>query len=62
MWSRSVRSSGVIVGAAMVAVVGLFLLLVNLAEHRNQTRLLIETMLFLPLLLCSVTSVRAHRS
>jgi len=57
------RSASAIVATAMIAALGLFLLVASLAEHRNDSRLLIETVLFLPLLLlCSVHAVHARRS
>lgn len=62
MLNRGVRSSGVVIATAIIAAVGLFLLVVNLGEHPKESRLLVETILFLPLLLCSVTAVRARRS
>jgi hypothetical protein len=62
MFGRSVRSSSLIIATAVAAAVGLFLLVANLAEHPNQRRLLVEAILLLPLLLCSVTAVRARRS
>jgi hypothetical protein len=63
MSGRSMRSAQVIVATALVAAVGLFLLVVNLAEHRSESRLLLETILFLPLLLLwSVYAVHARRS
>ena len=63
MFDRSLRSASVIVATAMIAALGLFLLVASLADHRNDSRLLIETVLFLPLLLlCSVHAVHARRS
>jgi hypothetical protein len=63
MFDRSMRSASVIIATAMIAALGLFLLVASLAEHRNDSRLLIETALFLPLLLlCSVHAVHARRS
>jgi hypothetical protein len=55
------RSAHLIIATAVVAAFGLFLLVVNLAEHRSESRLLIETILFLPLLLCSARAVHARR-
>src|SRR6185312_135550 len=63
MFDRSMRSASVIIATAMIAALGLFLLVASLAEHRNDGRLLIEAALFLPLLLlCSVHAVHARRS
>jgi hypothetical protein len=63
MSDRSLRSGQLIFATALVAGVGLFLLVVSLAEHRSESRLVFEAMLFLPLLLlCSLYAVHARRS
>lgn len=62
MFDRSVRATNVVIAAAMIAAVGLFLVVVGLAEHQRESRLLVETTLFLPLLLSSLTVARARRS
>jgi hypothetical protein len=63
MSGRGMRSAQLILATAVVAAIGLFLLVVNLGEHRSESRLLIETILFLPLLLLwSMRAVHARRS
>jgi hypothetical protein len=62
MSEHGVRGTSIIIGAAIVAALGLFLVVVGLAEHQRESRLLIETILFLPLLLSSLTVVRLRRS
>lgn len=63
MSGRGMRSAQLILATAMIAVIGLFLLVVNLGEHRSESRVLIETILFLPLLLlCSMRAFQARRS
>lgn len=62
MFDRSVRETHVVIAAAAIAAIGLFLLVVSLAEHQRESRLLLETTLFLPLLLSSLTVARARRS
>jgi hypothetical protein len=63
MSGRGMRSAQLILATAVVAAIGLFLLVVNLGEHRSESRLLIETTLFLPLLLLwSMRVVHARRS
>jgi len=63
MSGRGMRSAQLILATAMIAVIGLFLLVVNLGEHRSESRVLIETILFLPLLLlCSMRALQARRS
>ena len=62
MFDRSVRGTNVVTVAAIIAAIGLFLLVVGLAEHQRESRLLIETILFVPLLLSSLTVARACRS
>jgi hypothetical protein len=63
MSGRGMRSAQLILATAVVAAIGLFLLVVNLGEHRSESRLLIETILFLPLLLLwSMRVVHARRS
>jgi hypothetical protein len=63
MSGRGMRSAQLILATALVAAIGLFLLVVNLGEHRSESRLLIETILFLPLLLLwSMRVVHARRS
>ena len=63
MLSRSVGSSRVIIVTAVIAAVGLFLMVVSLGEHPHEKRFLLETMLFLPLLLlCSANAFHARRS
>jgi len=63
MSGRGMRSAQLILATAMIAVIGLFLLVVNVGEHRSESRVLIETILFLPLLLlCSMRALQARRS
>lgn len=52
----------VMILVAIVAATGLFLLVANLAEEPRGSRMALEALLVIPLLLCSMLAAKANRS